>query len=246
MNLARWQRIAEWPLAVAGLAFLVAYSWEVIANLSGWQQAVTEAVQWATWAAFFIDYVVSLGLARERVRWFLRHLLDLLSVVLPFLRPLRVLRLVNLLSALRRGTGRAFRGRVMVYVVGATILLIWITAVAMLDAERGQGGTINTLPDAIWWAFVTITTVGYGDVYPVTALGRAIAVVTMIGGVALIGVVTATLASWIVERVSADNTALVEKEEATITLTRRELAALTEQIQALRDEVGRTRPPLES
>lgn len=59
---------------------------------------------------------------------------------------------------------------------------------------------------ALWWAFVTITTVGYVDVSPITLQGRLIAVGLMIGGVVLIGVVTATLASWIVQEVTEEDT----------------------------------------
>ena len=78
----------------------------------------------------------------------------------------------------------------------------------MLDAERAApGANINTIGDALWWSVTTITTVGYGDRYPTTATGRLIAVGLMLAGIALFGVVTATLASWLIERVSAENAA---------------------------------------
>ena len=64
-------------------------------------------------------------------------------------------------------------------------MLIWVASLAILDAERGKpGANIETFGEAVWWAFVTITTVGYGDFYPVTAHGRFVAVLLMAGGVA--------------------------------------------------------------
>lgn len=115
--------------------------------------------------------------------------------------------------------------------VGATALTIVISGLAVLDAERGHGGNIQNVGDAIWWAFVTITTVGYGDFYPVTAAGRVAAVGLMIGGITLIGVVTATLASWIVERVS------LESENAGTAAP----VATADQMEALRAEVAELR-----
>nr|BFF12177.1 hypothetical protein GCM10025699_34800 [Microbacterium flavescens] len=119
------------------------------------------------------------------------------------LRPLRILRLVTMLSVLQRTAGTAIRGRIAIYVGTASALLIFVAALAVLDSERGHAGaSIETFGDALWWSFVTVTTVGYGDYTPVTAVGRLIAVGLMIGGIALLGIVAATLASWIVERVA--------------------------------------------
>jgi voltage-gated potassium channel len=153
--------------------------------------------------------------------------LDLAIVVLPMLRPLRLLRLVTLLAILNRTAGAAFRGRVIIYAAGASTLLVYVAGLAVLDAERGGDGSIQSLGNALWWAFVTITTVGYGDYYPVTPTGQFVAVGVMIGGIALIGVVTATLASWIVERVE-------QKETETEAITVAHLEALTTEVASLR------------
>lgn len=227
MTQERWQRLVQWPLTIAAVLFLVAYSVEVIADLRDGAELATEIVIWATWALFLFDYAVNLALAERRGHWFITHLFDFAIVVLPMLRPLRLLRLVTIFSVLERSTGAAFRGRIIVYVGSASALLVYVAALAMLDAERGGSGDIQTLRDGLWWAFVTITTVGYGDFVPATETGQLIAVGIMIGGIALIGVVTATLASWIVEKV--DSRAL--KEQAA---TRAQVAALHEEIVSLR------------
>lgn len=227
MTQARWRKFTEWPLAIAAVVFLVAYSYEVIAGPNG---KVAEVIIAATWMVFLIDYVVNLVLAKPRGRWFYTHLLDLAIVVLPMLRPLRLLRLVTLLSILNRTAGAAFRGRVIIYAAGASSLLIYVAGLAVLDAERGGTGSIQTLDNALWWAFVTITTVGYGDYYPVTLTGQLVAVGVMIGGIALIGVVTATLASWIVERVE-------QKGTAAEAITAAHIEALTTEVASLRKSI---------
>jgi voltage-gated potassium channel len=66
-------------------------------------------------------------------------------------------------------------------------------------AERGGDGSIQTFADALWWAAATITTVGYGDVYPRTAAGRGVAVVLMLIGISLFGLLTARVAAFFVE-----------------------------------------------
>ncbi|MDQ1597927.1 MAG: voltage-gated potassium channel, partial [Microbacteriaceae bacterium] len=155
----------------------------------------------------------------------------------PILRPLRLLRLVTLLSVLQRTAGMAFRGRVVLYVAGASMLLVFVAALAVLDAERSApGATITTFGNALWWAFVTITTVGYGDFTPITITGRLIAGALMLGGVALLGIVTATLASWIVERVAV-------KEEDAQAATRGEIRALAKQVALLTETLEKHAAP---
>jgi len=233
MNQARWQKAMDWPLTVAAVVFLVAYAWEVIGNLEGARAALSETVIWATWGIFAIDYVVNLVLAPRRWHWFYTHILDLLVVVLPILRPLRLLRLVTLLSVLQRTAGAAFRERVVVYIAGASALLVFVAALAVLDSERSApGASIVTFGNALWWAFVTIATVGYGDFVPVTALGRLIAGGLMLGGIALLGVVTATLASWIVERVAQQS---IDQQAA----TKGEIKTLELQIARLQETLDR-------
>lgn len=201
MTEERWRQLTYWPLLVISVVFIVVYSWQVIADLQGTAYVVARVFILLTWLCFAADYVVRLVLASPRGRWFRRHLFDLLVVVLPVLKPLRLLKALTLLHTLQRTAGAALRSRIAIYGAGAAVVLIWVAALAELEAERGAAGAnIQNFGDAVWWAFVTITTVGYGDYYPVTLWGRVIAVLLMCGGVALVGVTTATLASWVLER----------------------------------------------
>jgi voltage-gated potassium channel len=147
------------------------------------------------------------------------------------LRPLRMLRLVTLLSSLNRRAASSLRGRVAVYVCGATVLVVFCAALAEVNAERrNPDANITTFRDAAWWAISTITTVGYGDRYPTTTEGRLVAALLMLGGIALLGVVTASLASWLLDKVRQ-----VEAESQAA--TRADIHELSLQITTLQQEI---------
>ncbi|WP_434969473.1 potassium channel family protein [Microbacterium sp. bgisy207] len=199
MTEERWQKLTYWPLVVASLAFIAAYSWQVIANLQGPEYATMRLVMAVTWVMFAIDYLVRLGLTPKKGAWFRAHLFDLAVVVLPVLKPLRLIRAITEIQKMSRGD--QLRTQAAVLAGGTVAILIWICSLAVLEAERpAPGANILNFGDAIWWAFVTVTTVGYGDLYPITAWGRIVAVVLMSVGIGVVGVVTATTASWFVER----------------------------------------------
>lgn len=227
MDAARWQRITEWPLTFAALAFLGCYAWSVLADLQGPADQVAQAVITLTWAMFVVDYFARLLLAGNKWRWFSRHLLDLAIVALPILRPLRLVRLLTLLAIFQRVAGKTLRGRVVVYTAVSTVLLVFVSALAMLEAEHHYpDASITTFGDALWWACTTITTVGYGDRYPVSFTGRCIAVALMLGGIALLGTITATIASWLVDRVA-------EQQEESQAATRTQVAQLSAQVEEM-------------
>nr|WP_206686820.1 potassium channel family protein [Microbacterium invictum] len=190
-------------MVIASLAFLIAYSWRVIADLSGLARDVTTWILAVTWLLFICDYVVRLALARFRGAWFRRHLGALTFAVLPTLRLVLLLRVLTRIPGMRLSAGAALRTRIVVYGTGVAIVLIYLASLTVLDAERhAPGATIVTFGDAIWWSCVTVTTTGYGDLVPATDEGRLVGTGLMFVGVALSGVITATLASWIVERAS--------------------------------------------
>ena len=233
-RLRRWEHASEWPLTAAALVFLAAYAWEVVADLHGAGRQAAELVMNVVWAVFAVDYAGRLVCAQDRGRWFVRHLADLAVVALPVLRPLRLLRLVALLGVLHRGAGTALRGRITAYTAGGVSLLVLLSSLAVLDAERGAPGTpITTFGEAVWWSLVTITTIGYGDLAPVTAVGRCAAVLLMVGGVALAGVVTATLASWVISLVAEESAEQEAATRAQVEDLQRQVAALAERVELL-------------
>ena len=204
MKQETWQKYSEWPLVGAAFLFLAAYSILVINEPPDPYATALAFVMGSTWIAFGIDYIVKLLLAPQRGRWIVQHPLDLLMVVLPVARPLRLLRPFTLRRVMERAPGTAIRTRVMAYVLVAAILLVYTVALSVLHFEKGApDANITTMGDSLWWAMVTITTIGYGDFYPVTVPGRWAAAALMIGGFAALGMVTATLSSWLVESVAA-------------------------------------------
>lgn len=217
--------MTEWPLTGAALLFLVAYAAPILApGEAPWLSAACRTTVWVTWVVFAVDFGVRVALAERRGRYVLHHWLDVLIIALPLLRPLRLLRLVSLLKVLDRRASTGLRGRVALYVAGGSALLAFCGSLAVLSVERDRGGNITTFGDALWWAAETMTTVGYGDVYPVTAQGRLVAVALMLGGIAVLGVVTATLATWLVERVAAADDEQTQGLEAQLAEVRAQLA----------------------
>ena len=125
----------------------------------------------------------------------------------------------------------------IVYTIFSVVLLVYVASLAILETERFQPDSkITTFGDAVWWSITTVTTVGYGDLSPVTGTGRMIAVALMIGGISLVGVVTATLASWIIQRVAEEDAAKQSATAAHIDALR---ADVDLQIETLRDEIHR-------
>ncbi|UNX54051.1 potassium channel family protein [Georgenia sp. TF02-10] len=181
----------EAPLTTSAVLFLIAYAIPIVwPAVSPGIARTCSAVVTATWVLLGVDYAIRLALAPRRWHFIRTNLLDLASLALPLLRPLRLLRLVALLSVLNRAGTHTLRGRVVTYVAGGSALLIFAGALAITDAERSaREANISGFGDGLWWAITTVTTVGYGDRYPVTTTGRFVALALMIGGVALLGVV---------------------------------------------------------
>jgi voltage-gated potassium channel len=123
----------------------------------------------------------------------------------------------------------------VVYTAFSAALLLYAGSLAILDAEYHHPGTkINSFGDALWWSISTVTTVGYGDEAPVTGQGRLIAAFLMIGGIGLVGTVTATLASWIVQRVAQEDNEYQAATAAQIEALREDARL---QVEDLRDEI---------
>jgi voltage-gated potassium channel len=201
----RWEAVTTVPLVVLGIAFIVAYSVMVLyPSLPGWLGTLVWGVLILTWIVFAVDVVVRILLTPRGRRWsFVRHnMVDVLSAIIPAFRAFRVLRLLREVPYLQRRSGAAVRTRIVIYAASYAVLFVYFIALATLQAERdAPGATITTFGDSIWWAIVTVATVGYGDTYPITPPGRFYAVILMAGGVAIIGTASATIISLINERI---------------------------------------------
>lgn len=238
-RLTVWERRTEWPLVAAALLFLLGYAIPILVpGIPPVVRSVCTVVLVATWALFVVDLLGRVWLAERRGNYLLRHIPDLVVLMVPVLRPLRLLRLLVLVKVLNRQAGNALRGKVAIYVGGAAVTVIFCAALAVLDAERGHpGANINTFGDAVWWAVTTVMTVGYGDRYPVTVEGRFVAVGLMTAGIALIGVVTASFATWLIDRVRQVEAESRAATAADVNALRAEMIALREQLAQSSDDV---------
>lgn len=244
---AEWERRLDWPLTILAVLFLGVYAWSVLdTDQSPRTHWWLEVLLWGTWALFAVDYVVRLWLAQRKWRFVRRHVLDLVVILLPMFRQLRALRVITVLTTLHRQVSDDFRGKVGVYVGGATLLVGLSAALAVYDAERNHpDASITTFGDAVWWTITTISTVGYGDRYPVTWEGRIVAGTLMLAGIALLGTVTATIASLFVDkiRVVEDAVEQVEREqEADTGVLLAEIRRLHARLDELQQERGETAP----
>lgn len=197
----RWIDRTQGPLDVLALLFLVdlVLLWGFPEGPASFLAALNGFV-WLVWACFAVDYVVRLVMSIDRARYVRQHKLDLLMVVLPMLRVIRIF------LVLRRSLATVSTERIAGSILGIVVAVVFASAFLMWRAEYdAPGATITTFRTALWWAVVTTTTVGYGDYSPVTEVGRLIATAVMVVGIGLIGTVSATVAAWFVTRPSGSD-----------------------------------------
>jgi voltage-gated potassium channel len=188
-------------LTVLALGFLIAFSYPAFVNpVPTSTQTLLNIVQWVSWIAFATDLFFGLINTKSKKLYLKKHPLEVAAVLLPFLRPLRLMRVISFggLAIQKVAIGRQFAITIKVFL--ASIFVAYISAVQITITERAvDGSNIKNFGDGIWWAITTVTTVGYGDRYPTTTEGRCLAVALMIMGISLMGVITASVAAWFVK-----------------------------------------------
>jgi voltage-gated potassium channel len=235
----RFSTAVDLPLTVLAVLWLPVLVVPLAVHLPAAVTATFETIDYLVWAAFAVEYLVKLYLAPSRRRFFTRHLIDLAVVALPLLRPLRALRLLRLLNLSRAGAVLAnalrrareiFTHRGLHFVLLAVLGIVFACSAAELGFEQhAHGSTIHNFGDALWWSVVTVTTVGYGDQYPVSPGGRGVAVVLMFAGIGLIGVLTATVASYFAaDKAEQDKAELNERLDRIEALLTKALSRLDE------------------
>jgi voltage-gated potassium channel len=195
------QKVWNQALTVLALAFLVAFSYPAFnTDISGSTQTSLDLIQWISWGAFASDLLYGLSTAKNKKSFLLKHPLDIAAVLLPFLRPLRLLRVISFggLAIQKIAMGRQFAITLKVFIT--SIFIAYVAAIQITISERAvEGANIKNFGDGIWWAITTVTTVGYGDKFPTTMEGKFLAVGLMIVGISLMGVITASVAAWFVK-----------------------------------------------
>ena len=189
----------KYPLAILAIAWLVIAIVILTTDVNGSASTALVGTLFVLWAILLVEYVVRLVVTPDRRGYLRRRWVEPATVVVPPLQGWHFVGIEKMSLLVYEGELRVETilkhhslFRVLLAAAGTLILGAWLV---LLFEETAKGSNIHNYPDALWWAIVTVTTVGYGDRYPVTAGGRAVAVVLMLVGIGLIGVLTATVAS---------------------------------------------------
>ena len=201
----RIERASRLPMVLLSIVFLVAVAIPELADIPPDLEETLEAINWLIWAIFAFELGIMTYLAPSRRHYLAAHWVDVLTVFVPFLRPLRLLRIVIISARLWTEARVLIYQRTFSTVAMTSIVSALAAATLVYAVERGGEGPIQTYQDALWWAAATVTTVGYGDVFPKTAAGRGIAFLLMLVGISVFGLLTARVAALFVEATEAES-----------------------------------------
>jgi voltage-gated potassium channel len=244
--LVRFEKVTEFPLLVLAIAMIPLIAIPMTMELD---PAVRRAIAWSDtgiWIVFGVELSVRTYLVERRIAYLTRHWFDVLIVALPFLRPLRVVRsarALRLVRVIRVGpfaartwaSGHALlKRRGLQWVLLGGLAVVFTSAGAVTVFEHDSGGSIHNYGTGLWWAISTITTVGYGDTFPVSPQGRVVAVILMVVGITFFSWITANVAAFLVEHdvggetksvTMSDLMSKLESLEQELRLLRREATA---------------------
>ncbi len=229
-NLAAWEERSSRPMFVASVLYLLAFAAPIMSTrIQEPYDGYLNILQLILWGLFAADYCIRLYLAPRRLYFITHNLMNLAIVLLP------AWRIVSFLAMIHLTTNRQYKrlSELAVKLFGYTAIFIIMFALAIYSVESSEpGAMIRDLPTAYWWTFTTLATVGYGDVYPITGIGRVIAVVVMLYGVGMVAVATGALASWIIEKIGG-------REEQEYPATKADVDDLHQEISELRALLAR-------
>lgn len=186
-------------MALLGIAWLVIAIVVLTADVNGSSSIVLVSTLFALWVFLLAEYLVRLVITPDRRGYLRRRWVEPATVAVPALQPWHLIGIEKMSLLLQEAELRVEAVlrhhslfRVLIAAAATLFLGAWLV---LLFEEKAKSGNIHSYPDALWWAIVTVTTVGYGDRFPVSEGGRVVAVILMLLGISLIGVLTATIAS---------------------------------------------------
>jgi voltage-gated potassium channel len=195
----RIERVTRFPMALLGIVWLVIAIVVLTSDVKHSASKILVGSLFVLWVIMLVEYLVRLVVTPDTAGYLKRRWIEPATVVVPVLQGWHVVGIEKMTLLVREGELRVEAilkhhslFRVLIAVAGTLFIGAWLV---LLFEENAKGSNIHDYPDALWWAIVTVTTVGYGDRYPVTEGGRIVAVVLMLVGIGLIGVLTATVAS---------------------------------------------------
>jgi voltage-gated potassium channel len=205
------ERVTEVPMIALSVVMLPLLLFPLVVDVSRNAEDALFAADWAIWAIFALELGIKTYLAPARIPYLRQHWFEVVIVAVPFLRPLRIVRSARALRALRAVRVVSFTAEAassaravlaehgLQYALLVGVILVPVSAGVVTLFERGSGGMIQSFDDGLWWAATTVTTVGYGDKFPVTPEGRGIAILLMFVGISLFSLITANVAAFLVQ-----------------------------------------------
>jgi len=214
----RVEDVTKYPMTVLGLAWLVIAIVILTTDVDHTASAALVGTLFALWSVLLLEYLVRLVVTPDRRSYLRRRWAEPATVVLPALQGWHLIGIEKVSLLLHEGELRLefiLRHHSLFRVLIAAVVTLFTGAwLVLLFEDHAKGANIHSYPDALWWAVVTVTTVGYGDRFPVSAGGRIVAAVLMLLGIGLIGVLTATVASVFVKEHTDANQAQIRKGHA--------------------------------
>jgi voltage-gated potassium channel len=243
----RIEDLTKYPMTLLGIAWLVIAIIVVTTNANGRASTVLVGTLFALWVILLVEYIVRLVVSPDARGYVRRRWVEPATVVLPPLQGWRLIGMERMSLLLREGELRLESilkhhslFRVLIAAVMTLVLGAWLV---LLFEEKVKSANIHNYPDALWWAIVTVTTVGYGDRYPVTEGGRIVAAVLMLVGIGLIGVLTATVASVFIKEHTDANKEELKKSHADLG---QQLAVISDRLADVERRLGASRGEIDA
>lgn len=236
-------KVYETSMVVLALVAILLLGLEMANKIPLQYMQAYAVVDFLIWLTFVVDYVARFAASKKKWQFVKSNIFDLLAII-PFdsiFRAFRIFRAAKILRVFKASffISRLFaKAKPFLYTNGL-IYVLWITVLMTLVC----GGLISliepnikTFGDGVWWAFVTITTVGYGDMAPASGLGRIIAGVLMLSGIGFLGMLTGTIATFFLKLVNKSNISNPNTESLFESLNSEQQSQVIEFIQKIKLE----------
>lgn len=200
-RMALLKKVWGWNLSILAVLYLIGFSYPAfVSSVSEQVQSNLDLIQWVSWGCFAADLFVNFTISKDKKGFLKKNPLLVMSVLLPFLRPLRLLRLFSFGTLMLDRVNMAKSAAISLRVLVTALFLTYLGGIEVTVAERSEvSGSIKSAGDGLWWALTTVTNTSYGDFYPITVEGRMIAMGLMFTGICVLAFASATIAAWFVK-----------------------------------------------
>lgn len=242
-NMSKHRKFFETMLTILVLLDIVLISWtSIFHEINGPFYTLVVYYDLIVCLILIPDFAYRLWASDNRKKFMLENGIDILGMVpliiigpaLSYSRYFRLFRVIKILALLKDdlpGIYRFFRETNLDYAVLALFFTLIVSGFTFYLLEVGVNPKVHSINDALWYAIVSITTVGFGDISPVTTDGRLISIIIIIAGVIFVGFLTASISSWLIKRGKGEDTDRLDEIESAIMDVKSEIKELKEMIE---------------